>query len=245
MKASPLISFDKKEIQYYKGIRIKTDTNLHEQLSEYIVKNFDKNIKILDWGCGEGALSQKLKDLGYYVFSVDMNKNDFKAETDFFHLNFNDSNKVNEFIKEYSQKFDLILGIEVIEHVKSPWQYIENIYKLCNPETVVIVSTPNVASWWGRFWFLIKGELWGFSENGWKDPGHINPVLDFEIRNILRESKFKIIDFFNGGNQPIIWVYNWKRFLISIIFLPLYPFMQGIKKGWVNCYVFKKDEIDR
>lgn len=237
---SPFIGFDKKEPQYYKSIRIKTDTYLHEQLSEYIYANFDINTKILDWGCGEGALSQKLHDMGFSVVSVDMNKDDFKAQTEFFQINFNDSNEITKFINSYAGKFGLILGIEVIEHVKSPWEYIENIYKLSDIATTVIITTPNVSSWWGRFWFLLKGELWGFSENGWKDPGHINPIMDFEIKNILEESNMTLIDFFNGGNQPIIWLYNWKRFLISLFFLPLYPLMQGIKRGWVNCYVFKK-----
>lgn len=238
---SPIIGFDKKEPQYYKNIRIKTDTYLHNQLSEYINSNFDKNSKILDWGCGEGALSQKLYDIGFNVTSVDMNKNDFKAQTEFFQINFNNPDEINKFISEYAGTFDLILGIEVIEHVKSPWDYINNISELSNSNTIVIITTPNVSSWWGRFWFLLKGELWGFSENGWKDPGHINPIMDFEIKNISKENNLTLVDFFNGGNQPIIWLFNWKRFVISLIFLPLYPLMQGIKKGWVNCYVFKKN----
>jgi len=241
IKSSPLIGFDKKEVQYYKGIRIKTDTYLHEQLSSYILENFSKDSKILDWGCGEGALSQKLSDMGYDVFSVDMNKEDFKADTKFFHLNFNQVDEIEAFIEKHNSQFDLILGIEVIEHVKSPWKYINDIYKLSGDNTKIIVSTPNVSSWWGRFWFLITGELWGFSQDGWDDPGHINPILDFEIKNILKENNFKLIDFFSGGNQPIIWLYNWKRALVSFLFLPLYPFMKGIKKGWVNCYVFSKD----
>jgi len=241
MNPSPLIGFDKKEVQYYKGIRMKTDTYLHEQLSSYILENFSKDSKILDWGCGEGALSQKLNDMGYDVLSVDMNKEDFKADTKFLQLNFNQVDEIEAFIKDYKGQFDLILSIEVIEHVKSPWKYIDDIYKLSNDSTRIIISTPNVSSWWGRFWFLTTGELWGFSQEGWKDPGHINPILDFEIKNILRENNFKLIDFFNGGNQPIIWLYNWKRALVSLLFLPLYPFMKGVKRGWVNCYVFSKD----
>ncbi|WP_456432127.1 class I SAM-dependent methyltransferase [Nitratifractor sp.] len=237
---SPVIAFDKKRTQYYKGIKIKADTDLHNQLADYILKHFDKGIKILDWGCGEGALSQRLKDMGCNVLSVDIDEKNFKADTPFIRLDFNDEKQLDEFINEYKKRFDLILGVEVIEHIKSPWKYIENIYRLCGDNTSVIVTTPNVANWWGRFWFFIKGELWGFSNEGWYDPGHINPILDFEIRNILRENCFEIIDFFNGGKLPYIWLYNWKRFLVSLVILPFQPFIKGIKRGWVNCYVFKK-----
>lgn len=236
---SPFIGFDKKEQQYYKNIKIKTDTNLHEQLTHYIDTKFSKDIKILDWGCGEGALSQKLKDMGFEVVSVDMTDENFKAETEFVKIDFNSHEQVENFIAHHSNKFDLILGVEVIEHVKSPWEYIGKLKKLCKPSTKIIITTPNVSSWWGRFWFLLKGELWGFSQDGWSDPGHINPILDFEIKGILKENDCELVDFFSGGSQPIIWLYNWKRFLISIVFLPLYPFMSGIKRGWVNCYVFK------
>jgi 2-polyprenyl-6-hydroxyphenyl methylase/3-demethylubiquinone-9 3-methyltransferase len=238
--ASPLFGKDKKKANYYKNIKMKTDTGLHEQLTEYIFNNFKRGTKILDWGCGEGALSQRLKDMGFEVLSVDMNKKDFKANTTFLQLDFNNKSDMKKFIDEYKNSFELILSVEVIEHVKSPWDYIETLATLSNHETKIIITTPNVSSWWGRFWFLFKGELWGFSEDGWNDPGHINPILDFEIKNIAREKGLKVVDFFNGGTQPVIWFYNWKRFLISIVFAPLFPFMQGIKRGWVNCYVLKK-----
>ena len=46
-----------KPLTYYKGIRMKADTGLHEQISDIICRNLPRGKKILDYGCGEGALS--------------------------------------------------------------------------------------------------------------------------------------------------------------------------------------------
>ena len=239
-KVAPLFGADKKEPHYYKNIRMKTDTCLHEQLADYINKiSGNKKLKILDWGCGEGALAQRLSDLGHDVIGVDIDAKNFKANCKFFQIDFNNRDEVENFFKN-NYKFDIILGIEVIEHVKSPYEYLDYIYRLCQKDTIVIVSTPNIASWWGRFWFLLTGELWGFSYNSWDDPGHINPISDIEMRRILKEKNFELIDTWEGGQLPIIWFYNVKRFLISLFMLPFQFIMKGRKNGWVLVYVFKK-----
>jgi len=239
-KVAPLFGKDKKEPRYYKNIRMKTDTCLHEQLVEYInTISQNKKLKILDWGCGEGALSQRLVDLGHEIIAVDMDANNFKANCQFVQIDFNNKNEVENFL-EKKHDFDVVLGIEVIEHVKSPYEYLEYIKQLCNDKTIAIVSTPNIASWWGRFWFLLAGELWGFSYESWDDPGHINPINEIEMKRILKEKNFNLIDIFEGGILPIIWFYNLKRLLISLFMLPFRLIMKGKKDGWVLIYVFKK-----
>jgi len=35
---------------------------------------------------------------------------------------------------------------------------------------------------------------------------------------------------------PVIWLYNWKRTLISLAMLPVYFIMRGYKDGWVLCF---------
>lgn len=239
-KVAPLFGIDKKKPHYYKNIRMKTDTCLHEQLVNYINKiSHGKKLKILDWGCGEGALSQRLEDLGHKVIGVDMDAKNFKANCEFFQINFNHKEEVENFLNKNYQ-FDIVLGIEVIEHVKSPYEYMEYIKSLCKNSTIAIVSTPNISSWWGRFWLLLTGELWGFSYDSWDEPGHINPISDIEMKRIIKEKGFELIDTWEGGRLPIIWLYNIKRILISLFMLPFQIIMKGRKNGWVLVYVFKK-----
>ncbi len=234
-KYAPFVAREKKEAQYYKGIKQKTDSAVHEQLVCYIRDTFgDEPLKILDWGCGQGALAERLSDEGHEVVAVDMDQNEWKGSSArFVQLDFNQQQHVSDFVSSHKDSFDLIVSVEVIEHIESPWSYLRNLKEFgCD----VIVSTPNISSWWGRFWFFVTGELWGFGQNSWNDPGHINPINTIEFNNMLSDIGFKLVRTFPGGCLPIIWLYNWKRALISLAILPLRLLMKGQKDGWILCY---------
>ena len=87
-----------------------------------------------------------------------------------------------------------------------------------------------------RFWFFLTGELWGFNPESWSDPGHVHPITPTEMRGLLRENGFECREVMAGGNLPVIWAYNWKRLLVSLLVLPLRLMMRGEKDGWVLCY---------
>jgi len=246
-EAAPWFGTDKKRPHHYKGLRMKTDTHLHEQLERLVRELLPLETaeqgkpQVLDLGCGEGALSQRLHDLGYEVVSVDVDPAQFKAEGPrFLAVDFNDRSAVERFTNEYQGRPDLILAVEVIEHLQSPWDFLALCRKLCSPKTHLVITTPNVASWWSRFWFFLTGELWGFNPESWSDPGHVNPITPTEMRGILRENGFECLDVRAGGNLPVIWAYNWKRLLVSLLVLPFRLVMRGEKDGWVLCYHAKK-----
>lgn len=237
---SPFIGFDKKQPQYYKGMKVKADTNLHEQIFLIIEKTVgatNDKISILDLGCGEGALSQKLYDNGYNVISADIDERNFKSSGPVFHrLDFNNSNDLHVLLQNYREKFSIILAVEILEHLKDPWEFIQNVKLLCNCGTHVFITIPNISSWWARLMFLLTGNLWGFDKDAWKDPGHINPISSVEMEGILVNSGFKCLEILPCGQLPVIWCYNWKRLVISIIMLPFYLIMKGNKNGGVLCF---------
>ncbi|MBU0533650.1 MAG: class I SAM-dependent methyltransferase [Candidatus Omnitrophica bacterium] len=242
---SPFFSRNKQLPQYYKGLLAKSDVNLHAQLLVHIEKLIDahkgKIFRVLDWGCGEGSFSQRLHDLGCEVIAVDMNKKEFKASgPKFYKLNFNAKDEVIQFIKEHSGKFDLIVSIEVIEHVENPWDFLRTLKQLCSYSTYLLITTPNISCWWSRFWFLLTGEIWGFCEFSWLEIGHINAIPQVEMVNIFREIGFSHIEVFSGGTLPIIWGYNWKRLLVSIFFLPLQFLIKKEQRGLASCYLVKR-----
>jgi len=108
-----------KPIEYYKGIRIKADTGLHEQLADIILDVLPRGSRVLDFGAGEGALSQRLHDLGYRVYSVDIDQENFKAGTVFKRLDFNNLAETMSFQAKHANEFDLVLSVEVIGTVNS------------------------------------------------------------------------------------------------------------------------------
>lgn len=241
MKKYRKISFiETKEIQYYKGIRIKADLGLHDQIADLIKKYLPKDSKILDFGCGEGALSQRLADIGYCMTSVDINEKDFKAETEFVHLDFNDVNEVEKFVENNSEKYDLVLGIEVIEHIENPWNYIRQLRNMVRKNGYVIVSTPNITSWYSRVRFFLTGRFHQFEDND-RVYGHINPISIDELEYIASNCDMRVNEIVPGGYLPRLWFSKYPMELIKNIFGFLGSiFMKGMYEGWCIIALLQK-----
>jgi len=83
---APWWGADRKQPHCYQGLRMKTDTNVHEQVDAMIAGILParavpgRKPKVLDLGCGEGALSQRLYDQGYDVLAVDADETRFMAQ---------------------------------------------------------------------------------------------------------------------------------------------------------------------
>lgn len=240
---TPWFSADRKEPRFYKGLRMKTDTHLHEQLEGLVQQVLPRGPEggekpcVIDLGCGAGALAQRLFDLGYRVVAADCDRQAFAAQgPHFVELDLDDQTAMDRFIEQYAAAARLVLAVEVIEHLRDPWRFLANCRRLCGTDAHLLVTTPNVASWWSRLWYFIKGEPWGFGPESWSDPGHINPITATEMQGILRHCGFRLVEIVPGGCLPVIWAYNWKRLLASLAMLPLQPLMRGYRSGWVLCY---------
>lgn len=240
MKMKKISTIQTKPQDYYKGIQIKADLGLHEQLEDIILTHVDKKQKILDFGCGEGALSQRLKDDGYSVYSVDINSKDFKAETEFEELDFNNEEMVKEFYRKHKEEFDVVIGIEVIEHIENPWQYIRNLKSLAKQGGYVLLSTPNITSWYSRIRFLFYGRFPQFNDVDRKY-GHINPIALDELEWIGKNLDLELVEKKPGGWLPRIWLSR-NIFDTAINFMGSFfsLFMKGMFEGWCVIVLFKR-----
>jgi SAM-dependent methyltransferase len=230
-----MILFGNKKLQYYKGILIKADLHLHEQIANRLLLLMPPttDIRVLDLGAGEGALTQRLIDLGYDVVAADINQYDFKAKkAEFLQIDFNNKQEVEVLRKQYKESFDIVLGVEVIEHVENPWEYIRLLKSLLKPEGHILVTTPNTASWYSRLIFLRSGRFHQFS-----DPdlsyGHVAPISPWELKLIMNREGFIDVHIEPAGTLPDFWVLPSIRFLfMNIMGLLLRPFMNGYTRGW-------------
>lgn len=238
-----------KKIEKYKDIIIKADTNLHDQISNLILNNFDNNISIADIGCGEGALALRLYDEGYKNITC------FDIDTDQFKL---ESIKIEKYdanipiTNQIKNKYDLVICVEIIEHIWSPYQLMHDIKEILKPGGFVILSTPNIQSSLSRIIYLIDGDFHQFKDSD-LSYGHINPISSFYFRNILKELEYDIVKKIPGGTWGKIIVPKFKyiknisvtikTFIGNILYFflsTLYPIMKGDKDGWVTIYLLKK-----
>jgi len=137
-KFKPLHKFNPIRISYIKENIIKTfklDFN----------KTPLKNIKILDIGCGGGLLSEPMCRLGAKVTGIDASEKNIKVaklhskknnlKIDYFCSSPEKFNTIN--------KFDVILNMEIVEHVEDVNFFLKSCSKLLKKNGIMFVATLN------------------------------------------------------------------------------------------------------
>ena len=126
------ISFIKEKLNSY----FKLNSNTDEPL---------KKLKILDIGCGGGLLCEPLSRLGAEMTGIDASKNNIevaKLHSKEMNLNINYINCAPENFN-FKNKFDVILNMDVIEHVSNVEIFIQNCSKLTRENGIMFVATIN------------------------------------------------------------------------------------------------------
>ena len=135
-----------KPLHNFNPIRVK-------YIKENIIKEFNikiknkplRNIKILDIGCGGGLLSEPMCRLGANVVGIDASKKNIDVAK--FHakknnLKINYKKAAPETLKT-KVKFDVILNMEIIEHVENIDFFIKESSNLLKKNGLMFVATLN------------------------------------------------------------------------------------------------------
>ena len=137
-KFKPLHKFNPIRISYIKDNIIKT----------FKLKKKEKplnKIKILDIGCGGGLLSEPMCRLGADVVGIDASENNISvaklhAKKNNLNIKYVCSSPENFQINE---KFDVILNMEIIEHVDNVEQFLKSCSNLLKKNGMMFVATLN------------------------------------------------------------------------------------------------------
>jgi len=137
-KFKPLHKFNPVRIGYIKSSIIK-----HFKLKHST--NPLKKINILDIGCGGGLLSEPMYKLGANVVGIDASKRNIEIAK--FHAKKNNL-KINYIcsspeIYKTKKKFDVILNMEIIEHVEDIDFFIKKSSELLKKNGLMFVATLN------------------------------------------------------------------------------------------------------
>ncbi|MCX7661416.1 MAG: class I SAM-dependent methyltransferase [Candidatus Omnitrophica bacterium] len=190
-----------------KEIRKRSAPGIHEKVIE-LLKDKDRG-RLLDAGAGEGILSYRLKQMGFEVYTLDIDDSFFKiAEVDF------KKSDLNQVLPYKDEFFDYIICVEVIEHLQNTFSLIREFYRILKPKGKLVITTPNIQNLLSRVKFFLFGSFCYFnSKIDIKDTSlscHINPVSFSELEMILSRSKFRILEittnriFFNSISTLLI-----------------------------------------
>jgi 2-polyprenyl-6-hydroxyphenyl methylase/3-demethylubiquinone-9 3-methyltransferase len=201
----------------YKYVEYKwerPETCAHNYIVPVIMKiireiRLPSHVKILDAGCGGGSLVHTLHNhLGFknvYGFDasesgISLGKNSFPelAENFFIH------NACEVKLPSTApQSYDLVISMEVVEHLYDPKTYLRNIYIWLKKGGFLILTIP----YHGYIKNLSIAILNKFDRHF--DPlsegGHIKFFSKKMLYSLLKDSGFKPMKFYGSGRLPYLW----------------------------------------
>jgi 2-polyprenyl-6-hydroxyphenyl methylase/3-demethylubiquinone-9 3-methyltransferase len=105
-----------------------------------------KGLEILDIGCGGGLVAEPLTRLGAKVTAIDGDAQAVQVAKQHALENYLKINYLTgdaSILLKDKKRFDVVLGLEIIEHVTDPLSFIETVTALSKPSGMVILSTLN------------------------------------------------------------------------------------------------------
>ena len=202
-KFKPLHMFNPIRIEYITD-KIKQHFKINADNLNYL-----KGLNILDIGCGGGLISEPMARLGGRVTGIDASEKNIKVAK--IHAKKNEL-KINYLNKspeelENKDKFDIILNLEIVEHVDNVGLYIESCYNLLKKDGLMFTATLNRS-----FMSYLKAIIGAEYIMRWLPIGthDWNKFLKpEELENILSKEKFTTLDIKGLKFNPILG--KWKK----------------------------------
>ncbi len=140
-KFKPLHKFNPVRLGFIRDV-----VEAHFDLDPTAKRPFE-GLRFLDIGCGGGLVSEPMTRLGASVTAVDASEANIKtamthAEQSGLSIDFR-AGTVEELIEAGEAPFDVVLNLEVVEHVADPAQFLKDCASLVKPGGLMIVATLN------------------------------------------------------------------------------------------------------
>ncbi len=202
-KFKPLHMFNPVRIEYITE-NIKRHLKIEKNKSFFL-----KGLNILDIGCGGGLISEPMARLGANVTGIDAAERNIsvaRIHSKKSNLKINYLNKSPESLNE-KEKFDIILNLEIVEHVDNVDLYIKSCYKLLKKNGLMFTATLN-RSFISYLKAIIGAEYilrWlPIGTHDWNK--FIKPE---ELEQLLNQEKFSTIDLKGLKFNP--FTQKWKK----------------------------------
>jgi SAM-dependent methyltransferase len=146
---------------------------------------------VLDAPAGTGAMSKILRDLGFEVTALEIDRDLFRVEGVGVV-----SADMNRGLPFPDASFDHAVCVDGIEHLENPYFTVREFERVLRPGGRLVFSTPNISAFRSRFRFLMTGH-----HNKGKTPlpeesptplDHINLLTFSECRYALHRAGFAI-----------------------------------------------------
>jgi ubiquinone/menaquinone biosynthesis C-methylase UbiE len=180
-----------------------------KKFCKQIFGKYPKTANILDLGCGNGHITEEIRQLGFDVTGVDINPPKGKHPLQYVTA---DITKQISVIKDNT--FDIVFSKSVIEHLREPDHMVNEAYRILKPGGIFICMTPSYKH--------------SYEESFYIDHTHYTPFTRYSLETICELSGFESSCKYLY-QLPLIWkfpILHVLRRLLNILRLPYKPFSE-------------------
>lgn len=225
--------------------RTRFDT-LRHQASLALLAGIDlpREALVLDVGCGEGAVMMGIQEITPLatVIGMDLAVGSFHIGR---RVRLNLIRGTAEELPFKTDHMDLVLALEVVEHLRHPEKLLEESHRVLRPGGHFLLSTPNrnsITGLSGRFLFPLAGRTW----NAW-DGTHQKVFSPGEVATMLTSLKFEVLKqagFWFIPDIPylkaLVGRLGPRKRLVSPDETPL-----GVTWGFISMFLARKNRLNR
>ncbi|MFL6500637.1 MAG: methyltransferase domain-containing protein [Candidatus Udaeobacter sp.] len=160
--------------------------------------------RIVDIGCGNGALCRELASRGHEVVGCEPSgKGVHFARSSAPELVFHQIGVADDPTRVGEDSFDVAIATEVIEHLVRPVDLLRFSKRLLRPGGYVIISTPYHG--YLKNLVLALTNKWDAHLSPFWDGGHIKFWSRTTLSQLLNDAGFRVVRFIGAGRLPFLW----------------------------------------
>lgn len=147
---------------------------------------------VLDLGCGEGATSAYLREHGYCRWAAGIELSPQAAAQARKRLDLVIAGNIENLELPFDDgSLDLILCLDVLEHLVDPWTVVDRMATLLRPGGMILASIPNVRHWSVLVPLTLRGS-WEYRREGILDSTHLRFFTRESAIALLQRSGLRV-----------------------------------------------------
>jgi len=194
LKATSVVPFHKAGLMYQRKYDLNPDVPAYEPKIQFdsthsrTISAIPSGSKVLDIGCGTGAVARALTEKGCTVTGIDgLPAAAVDGPEDYHQVSLG-----TEPLPVEASEYDFILLLDVVEHLKRPEEFVDDLYyRLAEaPATEIIATTGNIA--FGPIRVMLLLGMFNYGKRGILDLDHSRLFTLTSFRKIFEDRGFEV-----------------------------------------------------
>ena len=158
---------------------------IYEMVADAVRSRRIAGERLVDVGCGQGALWRVLRDRFPTYCGVDAVRYEgLPTDAEFRQADLDQPGWPVE-----AADADLVVALETIEHLENPWAFMRDLVRIARPGGWVVVTTPNQLSWLSLATLIVNQRFSAFTDVSY--PVHRTALLESDLRRMAGECHLK------------------------------------------------------